>query len=130
MTNRFFAYTLICFIVFVHRYGAFGNTEKIFFCNDQLEIVLSDENCRLNFIEIHNYNELFSLPADSLFLLSNNLLPLLFNPSKHSDNSIKKRLTAALLTVCLGPLGVHRLYLGCSPMVPAVYVATLGGGLV
>lgn len=45
------------------------------------------------------------------------------------DDKRKKKVTAALLTVFLGPLGVHRLYLGCSPIVPAVYVFTLGGCL-
>ncbi len=43
------------------------------------------------------------------------------------NDKTKKKITAALLTVFLGPLGVHRLYLGCSPIVPAVYVFTLGG---
>lgn len=50
------------------------------------------------------------------------------NKSRLNDQ-IKKRLTAAVLTIALGPLGVHRLYLGCPPVVPAVYVATLGGCL-
>lgn len=39
------------------------------------------------------------------------------------------KLTAAVLTVLLGPLGVHRIYLGTSPYVPIVYAITLGGGL-
>ncbi len=41
----------------------------------------------------------------------------------------KKRVVAALLCVALGPFGVHRLYLGTSPVVPAAYTLTLGGGL-
>ncbi|MBC7411998.1 MAG: TM2 domain-containing protein [Bacteroidia bacterium] len=41
----------------------------------------------------------------------------------------KKRMTAALLTVTMGPLGAHRIYLGCSPHVPVAYVATVGGGV-
>jgi TM2 domain-containing membrane protein YozV len=41
----------------------------------------------------------------------------------------KKRVTAALLTVTMGPLGAHRIYLGCSPHVPVAYVATVGGGV-
>ena len=44
-------------------------------------------------------------------------------------NRAEKKITAALLAITLGPLGVHRLYLGCSPVVPAAYVATLGGGI-
>lgn len=41
----------------------------------------------------------------------------------------KKRMTAALLTITMGPLGAHRLYLGCPPHVPVAYVATVGGGV-
>lgn len=39
-----------------------------------------------------------------------------------------KRLTAAMLTFALGMLGVHRLYLGTQPWIPAVYLLTFGGG--
>ncbi len=39
-----------------------------------------------------------------------------------------KRLTAAMLTFALGMLGVHRLYLGTKPWIPAVYLLTFGGG--
>ena len=39
-----------------------------------------------------------------------------------------KRLTAAMLTFALGMLGVHRLYLGTQPWIPAVYLFTFGGG--
>ena len=39
-----------------------------------------------------------------------------------------RRLTAAMLTFALGMLGVHRLYLGTKPWIPAVYLLTLGGG--
>ncbi len=41
----------------------------------------------------------------------------------------KKRITAAILTVTLGPLGAHRLYLGTQPQVPAMYLTTIGGGV-
>jgi TM2 domain-containing membrane protein YozV len=52
------------------------------------------------------------------------LIPFL---KKHTAEN--KKITAMLLTVLLGPLGVHRLYLGTDAFVPIVYVATLGGGL-
>ncbi len=42
---------------------------------------------------------------------------------------VKKRITAALLTITMGPLGAHRLYLGCPAHVPVAYVATVGGGV-
>ncbi len=38
-----------------------------------------------------------------------------------------KKITAAVLTITLGMLGVHRLYLGTKPWVPAVYLFTFGG---
>lgn len=47
------------------------------------------------------------------------------SPALKKENS---RLVAALLSVALGPLGGHRLYLGTRPGVPMIYVATLGGG--
>lgn len=39
-----------------------------------------------------------------------------------------KRVTAAVLTLTLGMLGVHRIYLGTAPYIPAVYLFTFGGG--
>ena len=42
----------------------------------------------------------------------------------HSEN---KKLIALVLTATLGMLGVHRLYLGTKPWVPAVYLFTFGG---
>lgn len=42
---------------------------------------------------------------------------------------LPKKVTAVLLTVALGPFGVHRLYLGTEAKVPVIYTLTLGGGL-
>jgi TM2 domain-containing membrane protein YozV len=39
----------------------------------------------------------------------------------------KQKLKAALLTVALGMLGAHRLYMGTKPWVPIFYVCTFGG---
>lgn len=44
---------------------------------------------------------------------------------KQSKN---EKLTAILFALALGPLGVHRLYLGTEAHVPVIYTATLGGG--
>jgi hypothetical protein len=41
----------------------------------------------------------------------------------------KDKATAIVLTLLTGPLGGHRLYLGTKPIVPIVYVCTLGGGV-
>lgn len=44
-------------------------------------------------------------------------------------HSEPKKGVAIALTVLLGPLGGHRLYLGTEPHVPVLYTVTLGGGL-
>ncbi len=44
-------------------------------------------------------------------------------------HSRPKRGIAIALTVLLGPLGGHRIYLGTDPKVPVLYTVTLGGGL-
>lgn len=44
-------------------------------------------------------------------------------------HSEPRRGVAIALTVLLGPLGGHRLYLGTEPKVPVLYTVTLGGGL-
>ncbi|MEQ1732876.1 MAG: NINE protein [Bacteroidia bacterium] len=66
-------------------------------------------------------------------VLFTSIISLAQNPSdtlKTPQVSVlKKRMTAALLTVTMGPLGAHRIYLGCSPHVPVAYVATVGGGV-
>jgi len=41
----------------------------------------------------------------------------------------KDKATAVVLTLLTGPLGGHRLYLGTKPIVPIVYICTLGGGI-
>lgn len=51
---------------------------------------------------------------------------LLFKLKERKENV---KLTAAVLALALGPLGVHRLYLGTHPIVPVAYVLTLGGGI-
>lgn len=66
-----------------------------------------------------------TLPSD-LHLSQNHktkLLRLLQNTT--SEN---KKVTAAILTLTLGMLGVHRIYLGTAPYIPAVYLFTFGGG--
>jgi TM2 domain-containing membrane protein YozV len=39
-----------------------------------------------------------------------------------------QRLVASILAITLGPFGGHRIYFGTKPIVPIIYVATLGGG--
>ncbi len=59
-----------------------------------------------------------------------NGIPEGFNAIESTGIIVKenKRLVAALLTVTLGMLGVHRIYLGSKPWIPLVYLLTFGGG--
>jgi TM2 domain-containing membrane protein YozV len=53
----------------------------------------------------------------------------LIQSNKDTLKTIKHpKRTAAILTLTLGMLGVHRLYLGCKPWVPVFYLLTVGGG--
>jgi TM2 domain-containing membrane protein YozV len=49
----------------------------------------------------------------------------------HFKQNKNKKLTAALLAFPLpfGIVGLHRIYLGCTPYVPVVYIASFGGVL-
>jgi hypothetical protein len=46
-------------------------------------------------------------------------------PGKKKES---RRIVAVVLCITLGPFGMHRLYLGTEPQVPAAYTVTLGGG--
>jgi TM2 domain-containing membrane protein YozV len=75
------------------------------------------------------------------FLKANEFLPPVdsITVSSFEDNAVvagdekkpelRKKIKAAILTVALGPFGMHRLYLGTKPVVVVFYVFTLGGGL-
>lgn len=54
------------------------------------------------------------------------LLGMVLEKAGRSENP---RVIAALLTLALGPFGVHRMYLGTDTKVPVFYTLTLGGGL-
>jgi len=62
-------------------------------------------------------------PALQQFILKH------LTPASSEINQRKVKITASALAITLGVFGVHRLYLGTSPVVPAVYVATVGGGI-
>ena len=55
------------------------------------------------------------------------LLIALEDSLSYKKTRVRKKATAVLLAVALGPFGVHRLYLGTHPRVPVVYSLTLGG---
>ena len=80
---------------------------------------------------IANENEVFMRQCNQFEESTNISNPqpfksLLFKLTERKENV---KLTAAILALALGPLGVHRLYLGTHPIVPVAYVLTLGGGL-
>lgn len=53
--------------------------------------------------------------------------PLLFLFKKKQNQN--KKITAVILAFPLpfGIVGLHRIYMGCSPHIPVVYIASLGG---
>ncbi|MBX3163757.1 MAG: TM2 domain-containing protein [Bacteroidetes bacterium] len=53
----------------------------------------------------------------------------LIEKQQAKDSTKSKHLTAAALAFPFpfGIVGLHRIYLGCAPYVPIVYIATLGG---
>jgi|688.fasta_scaffold1004817_1 hypothetical protein len=58
-----------------------------------------------------------------------NLLVKSLQSNININDQRKVKITASILALTLGPFGVHRLYLGTSPVVPVVYVATVGGAI-
>lgn len=100
-----------------------------FYCEFLTIIVLLLSNCTLTSGQISDtthYNVLCDSAkhyTDAVALQRNK--PLILKAQKRES----KRVIAALLCVALGPFGVHRLYLGTEPRVPAAYSVTLGGGL-
>ena len=51
-----------------------------------------------------------------------------YGKSGRTEGAKAKKLPAAIITVLLGPLGGHRIYLGTDVKVPVIYALTLGGG--
>lgn len=78
----------------------FYEAEVSCFIRDELSCLKGDSLEKSNLI----------IPADELILAEN------------------RRAVAIILNLTLGMLGVHRLYLGTKPWVPAVYLFTFGGG--
>ena len=120
------------FLIITGLLDSFGSNVKVHNSNYQIALDFAlEKNNAAHFFLFNSGNEILILPTiDSAFLHKQNALPLVKNLSYNTGHGIlKKRVTAAFLALCLGPLGVHRLYLGCSPLVPAIYVATLGGAL-
>lgn len=72
-------------------------------------------------------------PTQHTFILTDNQL-LKQRPSPlfrlfHDKQKRNKKITAAVLAFPFpfGIVGLHRIYLGCPPYVPVVYIGTLGG---
>ncbi|MEI6021095.1 MAG: TM2 domain-containing protein [Bacteroidota bacterium] len=79
--------------------------------------VMPDHNLVMkNILQFENYSESQNRPN-----------PLLQIFNKHKSKN--KKITAAILAFPLpfGIVGLHRIYLGCAPFVPVVYIASLGG---
>jgi TM2 domain-containing membrane protein YozV len=63
----------------------------------------------------------------SLVMDSTQIIEVVVNDTGRGEN---QKLIAAILAfpVPFGMLGMHRIYLGCEPYVPIVYVVSAGGG--
>lgn len=82
-------------------------------------ILLLEDNNQQTFIPNESAPQAFKLTT----LKKLKLIALLQNATTEN-----KKVTAAILTLTLGMLGVHRIYLGTAPYIPAVYLFTFGGG--
>lgn len=83
-------------------------------------VILSVNELNTNFV-IESASEFINLSASAR---PNPLLKRFRDKHKNT-----KKITAAILAFPLpfGIVGLHRIYLGCAPYVPVVYIATLGG---
>ncbi|PBQ33358.1 hypothetical protein CNR22_16755 [Sphingobacteriaceae bacterium] len=72
-------------------------------------------------------NDFALISEDSYRHLNNRPTPLL--QMFHKKQKKNKKLTAALLAFPFpfGIVGLHRIYLGCAPYVPVVYIGSFGG---
>ena len=72
-----------------------------------------------------NFDDLSSTQTNTLLRARPNPLRQLFFTHKAKN----KKITAAILAFPLpfGIVGLHRIYLGCAPFIPVVYIASLGG---
>ena len=74
--------------------------------------------------------QMLTLSEKDFLVLENNRPSPIFQLF-HFKQKKNKKLTAALLAFPLpfGIVGLHRIYLGCPPYVPVVYIASFGGVL-
>lgn len=81
-------------------------------------------------IEKHSITDIFK-PADVIIGLAVHERPSPLLKLFHQKQKHNKKLTAAILAFPLpfGIVGLHRIYLGCVPYVPVVYIASFGGML-
>ena len=93
------------------------------------------KNLLLIFLFLLSYQALLGANSNVELNYSTNINHTLFEDSIDvSEDSITKeefnkiKLTAISLAITLGVFGVHRLYLGTTPLVPLAYTLTLGGG--
>lgn len=106
---RFFAILLIT-VVFIQTGSEASNAdEPVFFViSDTLSESNSEKKFKLFRVDFKNPDHIKILRI------------------KTKEN---KRITAFALSIFLGHFGVHRLYLGTTPIIPISYVLTMGGGI-
>lgn len=105
---------LFCLFLFSKFCTANQLPEKIY-------VLTSDE------ISLLQMNDSILLIEESYTSLERRPTPLL--QIFHKKQKKNKKLTAALLAFPFpfGIVGLHRIYLGCAPYIPVVYIASFGG---
>jgi TM2 domain-containing membrane protein YozV len=93
-----------------------------------LMLMFAKNTCaNTRFMQVENFND-----EIQTLLEKNNMQQFRPNPLlsifKKKQNKNKK-ITAVILAFPLpfGIVGLHRIYMGCSPHIPVVYIASLGG---
>lgn len=103
-----------CLFLFSKFYSANQSSQKIYIISDQ----------EISFIQL---NDSVIVVEQSSTIFMERPTPLL--QMFHKKQKKNKKLTAALLAFPFpfGIVGLHRIYLGCAPYVPVVYIASFGG---
>ncbi|PLW98837.1 MAG: hypothetical protein C0594_17850 [Marinilabiliales bacterium] len=89
----------------------------------------SDSSIRSDSIEVKSEkSKIFLKKSNSLFSAEFLEIQLGRTCLRIKLKHVNERITAAALVILTGLVGGHRLYLGTSPVVPAAYAVTMGGG--
>ncbi len=78
-------------------------------------------------VNVYSSNTINIILQDSI-VISIDTTTLLQTDKKFKFFKNKEKATAVFMAILTGPIGGHRISLGCKPIVPIAYAVTLGGG--